>query len=375
MCNFDDIRPYQGSEVAAAIQRVAESEAFPILSAYVFPDNDVYAIKKRVLELKTVDDFQREVMAPFAEQIIRRSCTSFECQGIENLDKDLPYVFVSNHRDIVLDSLLLQQFLFEHDFPTTQITFGANLMSTPLVIDLGKINKMFRVERGATPKEFYRLSRHLSDYIRHVVRDLRESVWIAQRNGRTKDGIDRTDQGIIKMFGLSRQENRVEALAELNIVPVSVSYEWESCDVLKAVELYKRRGGQPYVKQPGEDLHSILHGIMQPKGRVVFKIHPVIAAKELRPIEHLSLNEYNQAVAKIVDERIISGFELWPNNFIAYDLLHDQTQMSEHYTDAERDAFLGHMHQLDNIEGCDQDELRNIFLSIYANPIDSLKSL
>ncbi len=375
MCNFDDIRPYQGPEVAAAIRRVAESEVFPILSAYVFPDQDVYAIKEHVLALQTVDDFQREVMSPFAEQVIRRSCTSFECQGIQNLNKDTSYVFVSNHRDIALDSLLLQNHLLKNGFPTAQVTFGANLMSTPLVIDLGKINKMFRVERGATPKEFYSLSKHLSDYIRHVVRDLGESIWIAQRNGRTKDGTDRTDQGIVKMFGLSKPENRVEALAELRIVPVSVSYEWEPCDMLKAVELYKRSGGRPYVKQPGEDLHSILHGIMQPKGRVVFRIHPVIGSDELHRFEHLPLNEFNRAVARIIDERIISGFELWPNNYIAHDLLYGQTQLSDNYTAAEREAFLQQMHQLDNIEGCSHDKLQKTFLGIYANPIESQNSL
>ena len=176
-------------------------------------------------------------------------------------------MYLSNHRDIMLDASLLQNALLMNGFDTTEITFGANLMQGQLVIDIGKSNKMFRVERpGGSIREFYKASMHLSEYIRHTIVEKKQSVWIAQRNGRTKDGKDRTDQGIINMFRMS-SEGKSTSLSQLNLLPVSVSYEWEPCDILKTLELYAKRQG-PYLKKPGEDLNSILTGILQPKGRV-----------------------------------------------------------------------------------------------------------
>ena len=245
-------------------------------------------------------------------------------------------------------------------------------MSTQLVIDIGKSNKMFRVERGGTPREFYRSSMHLSEYIRYCITEKHQSVWIAQRNGRTKNGIDQTDQGIIKMFGMSRQKEPVKALAELNIVPVSISYEWESCDLLKARELYLSRDTK-YVKQPGEDLNSILTGVTQPKGAVHISCCPVITEDDLQPLVDAVDSEYNRAVARLLDQRIISAYRLAPNNYIAYDLLHLTSTYADRYTPAQRDAFLAHTERLRDLHIDDLNTLnalRNILWSIYANPVE-----
>ena len=372
---FDDIRPYNPDEVPAAMQRIAESEGFPIVASFVFPDQDIKKLRTMVANLKTTEEFQSKVMAQFNEQVIKRSTTEFNVEGIDTLQKDVPYLYVSNHRDIVLDSSLLQYKLHSLGFQTTEITFGANLMCMPLIIDIGKSNKMFRVERGGTPKEFYRCSLHLSEYIRHVITEKHSSVWIAQRNGRTKDGLDKTDQGIIKMFGMSRNDDKIKSLAELNIIPVSVSYEWESCDYLKAFELYISRN-QKYIKRPGEDVTSILTGITQPKGRVHFEICPQIREEELSAFDCMTANEYHQQVARLIDQRILSHYRLWPNNYIAHDMMNATNTNREYYTDEEKQLFVEHMAvlnqmaQLEQYEVTDLDALYDIFLRIYANPVN-----
>ena len=374
---FDDIRPYYEEEIPAAMKRIAASDGFPLISSYVFPDKTIREVRDLVSQISTIEEFQSKVMAKFNEQVIDRSIRDFTVEGLHRLAKDVPYLYVSNHRDIVLDSSLLQYQLFTHGFQTTEITFGANLMSGPLIIDIGKSNKMFRVERGGTPKEFYRCSMHLSEYIRHVIVEKKSSVWIAQRNGRTKDGRDRTDQGIIKMFGMSRSDDKIESLAELNIVPVCVSYEWEPCDYLKAFELYMSRE-QKYIKRPGEDVTSILTGISLEKGRVHFEICPAIDKSELMALSSLTQNEYHMQVARLIDNRITSHYKLWPNNYIAHDMLYGQHRYQDCYTLAEREAFLEHMADLDRLAQKEQyavtdlDALHEIFLGIYAYPVDKV---
>ena len=375
---FDDIRPFFQNEIPAAMKRIAASEFFPMIVSYVFPRQNVQDLRNMVGEIRTIEEFQSKVMKEFNEQVIKRSITNFTINGLDRIEKDVPYLFVSNHRDIVLDSSLLQYELFSHGFHTTEITFGANLMCTPLIIDIGKSNKMFRVERGGSPKEFYRCSMHLSEYIRYVITEKASSVWIAQRNGRTKDGKDRTDQGIIKMFGMSDPDDKIRALAELNIVPVSVSYEWETCDYQKAIELYISRN-QKYIKRPGEDISSILTGIIQEKGRVHFEICPVIDPSELMAFSNVIPTEYHQQVASLIDSRINRNYRLWPNNFIAHDMLYGQSLYEAYYTQEEKNAFLEHYAELDKMTKLgkyaitDLDALHKIFLGIYAHPVDSSK--
>ena len=292
--------------------------------------------------------------------------------GLEQLSPDKHYLFVSNHRDIMLDASLLQYWLVKNGFETTEITFGENLMRHPVVIDVGRSNKMFKVARpGGDIKEFYRQSLHLSEYIRYTIREKGESVWIAQRNGRTKNGIDRTDQGIIKMFCMSEDKDRVKALAELNIVPVAISYEWESCDVLKALELYESQYTK-YTKKPGEDLNSIMTGIVQWKGRVHMALCEPIHAEELAAMEGLTNNEYHKAVAGLIDQRINGAYRLWPNNYVAHDILYGNERYRAIYTNEEREAFRHHLAKLDRYaETCDIERLQEIFLGIYANPVDN----
>lgn len=366
---FDDIRPYNAEEIPDAMQRIAASPSFPILAAYVYPDEPLETVRQRIAGYKTVRQFQEETMSMVNERIIRNSITDFSCSGLEKLSPDRQYLYVSNHRDIMLDSSLLQYFLVQNGFDTTEITFGANLMMNPLVIDIGKSNKMFKVERpGGSIKEFYRCSKHLSDYIRHVLTEKGQSVWIAQRNGRTKDGNDTTDQGIIKMFCMSCPDDKIKAIDQLHIVPVSISYEWESCDILKTLELYEAQFAK-YTKKPGEDLNSILTGIVQPKGRVHIELCDAIARGELEQLEDLTNNEYHKAVATLIDKRIRTAYRLYPNNYIAHDLRYGSTRYRDRYTQEEKDKFVEHLKKLERYDTCDIEKLKDIFLGIYSNPV------
>jgi hypothetical protein len=367
---FDDLRPYTPSEIAPAMKRIAQSEYFEKMAAFVFPGKDVEKMRKMISEITSTEEFQTKVMSVLNEEIIRNSIRDFTYDGLEYLDKNKSYLFVSNHRDIVLDSSLLQQIFHRNGFRTTEITFGSNLMISRLIIDIGKSNKMFTVIRGAGMKDFYKNSIHLSEYIRHTVTEKKESIWIAQRNGRTKDGNDATDQGIVKMFGMSGPSGLTESISMLNIVPISLSYQIEPCDVFKTRELYATRNGEKYMKQKNEDLTSILAGMTEPKGDVHFSICEPLRAEELVFPDIVSPNDFYRKVAELIDRRIYAKYKLFDNNYIAHDIRSGEKRFSSFYTGEEKKLFEQRcQHILSSLDG-DKDILSSIFLGIYANPVD-----
>lgn len=364
---FDDIRPYVDSEIPAAMQRIVSDKYFPLVCDFLFPDTPVQEVAVMLGSCRTVEEFQMRVMYKVIYAIADKTTNGLTVSGMERLDPGKDYLFVSNHRDIMMDAGFLQVLLSDAGRRTSEITFGANLMQGQMVIDVGRSNKMFRIERPTTvtsARDFLLKSQYVSEYIRYAITQKKESVWIAQRNGRTKDGMDLTDQGIIKMFNLSGGEDRVKSLEELNIAPLAISYEWEPCDELKALELYAKSSGQPYIKKPGEDLNSILTGITQPKGRVHLTVCEPIRREELEKYQDSSNPDFNKGVAELIDSRIKSAYRLYPNNYIAADLLSGKRAHS--YTDAERDAFIQHV---DTITKEYPEELRDILLRIYANPV------
>jgi 1-acyl-sn-glycerol-3-phosphate acyltransferase len=370
---FDDIRPYYDEEIPAAMQRIADSGVFPLIASYIFPDRSVEDVRDMVRSLKTCDEFQVKVMWHVNDQIMKRTMTSFTYSGMQNLEKDRHYLFISNHRDIMLDASLLQNVLFDNGMATSEITFGANLMSSSLVIDIGKSNKMFRVERPGIMnlREFYEKSKHLSEYIRFTITQKGSSIWIAQRNGRTKDGNDTTDQGVIKMLTMSKRNDKIAALDELNIVPLSISYEWETCDYMKALELYQSRY-EKYVKKQGEDMASIISGISKPKGDVHLSICKPISRDDLLALDSLTNIEYEREVAKIIDRRIHEAYRLTPNNFIAHDLRFGKHEFKgDKYNDDQQARFIRRANGLLKYEVEEPEVLRDIFLGIYSNPVDN----
>jgi len=317
-----------------------------------------------------IRDFQLEAMYAFNNQVMKQTINTFTYNGTEHLDPTKNYLFVSNHRDIVMDSSLLQFALHLEGFRTTEITFGSNLMASQLVIDIGKSNKMFKVVRSTNAREFYENSLHLSEYLRYTITEKGESIWIAQRNGRTKDGNDATDQGIIKMFCMSDTQDLVKSIEALNIVPVAVSYQWEPCDVFKIKELYLSRDGAKYVKQPNEDFISILTGIMQQKGNVHVSICKPLAKEEYAGFSNELPNKFYKNIANLIDERIYNNYKLWNTNYIAHDIRSGTDNYATHYTPEEKEQFRQRFHHaLKLIEG-DKEIISAIYLGIYANPVN-----
>lgn len=365
---FDDIRPYNDAEMKDAISRITNSPVFASVAEYVYPNTPLNQVRQRLSSIATVDELQNTVMVDIIQSIIRQSIESLTYEGAEQLDPAGAYLFISNHRDIVLDAYLLQFVLRQHHCPLCQITFGANLMQNPLINDVGRCNKMFRVERGGSPREFYRAMSRTSQYIRHTITYQHESVWIAQRNGRTKNGIDQTEVALVKMLGMNGGKDNVSAYDSLHIVPISISYEWEPCDLLKALELCRTRHGH-YTKAPDEDLISILTGIKSPKGHVHIAINKAISSEDLTNIS--PENDFHEQLTSIIDKRILRGYRLTANNYIAHDISNESTKNRDHYTDDQRNRFEQHIQQLTASAQTDiSSRLRTTLLNIYANPVD-----
>ena len=365
---YKDIRPYKGEEEKAALSRIAMQPKLDDISKYLFPGKDPKNFRDFILSLNGVDDFQFKVMFNAIKKIIADTAIQLTYTGIENICRDKKYLFISNHRDILLDSGIIQAILCQNDIETSQMAVGDNLITDPFIEDVARSNKMVKVIRGGNVREIYHASMLLSEYIRDCITENYSSVWIAQRNGRTKDGIDMTEQGVLKMFDMSGKSGFVKDFTELNIIPVSVSYQYESCDLLKARELYVSKRTK-YVKSPGEDLNSILTGIMQFKGNIHICFNEPLTEDEIGICAELEKNERFVALANIIDRKIVGSYKLWNTNYMAYDILHDANKYADKYTSEERLSFENYCSfKLSNIEG-NYEEFKDIFLSIYANCI------
>lgn len=370
--NFDDIRPYNDSEMREALQRIARSPEFESVAAYLYPSTPLELVKENFVAIKTIEQLQNTIMYDLIKHIIDTTITQFTFSGVEQLAPGQNYLFVSNHRDIVLDANLLVYVMYLHGSPPIQITFGANLMSHPVVTDIGKCNRMFKVERGGSPKEFYTNLRHVSLYMKHVLADRHESVWIAQRNGRTKDGNDQTEVALVKMLGLYDSRPTAETYSSLRIVPVTISYEWEPCDFLKVREVCLTRQKGSYTKQTGEDQVSILTGIRSPKGQVHISFNKPIDADDLRLLPDGGSALADQ-LAQLLTCRIRQGYHMMPTNYVAYDLLHGDMRYADHYTPLQKQAFIDRMSQMPAVDGIGVETLRQQFLTLYANPLGKVK--
>lgn len=358
MESFDIYYPCKGQEFKDTMRQLAESRIFATLASELFPECSLDECRHLFYGFEDVRQFQSVAMFRGCQWVIRNTMSSFTYSGAEHLD-GRPCLFVSNHRDIVLDAMMLQYILVSEGRDTSHVVVGSNLFEMPLLALLAKANKMFGIGRSGTPREYYSSLMNMSAYLRHLVTQRGESAWIAQRNGRTKDGLDRTDPALIKMIAATGdRHDPASALAEMHIVPVSVSYEWEPCGLLKARELCLRRQG-PYAKQPGEDTNSIVTGIRDFKGRVHFAICPPLRDDEL-DAAHGSFD----TVASLIDCRIHDDCRLWPNNTVAAQLLDGLRPDTP-----EAQSFLDY---LDNAcrQYPDLPDYRATLLSIYANPVN-----
>lgn len=375
--DYASISPYTDEEAVEALRRVAQNPFLPIVSKFLFPDEPFYTLRRLLKSINSIDDFQQVVMSKMIMTVIQRSSSGFTFDGLENVPKDRKFLAVSNHRDIILDPAMIQWTLFYNDLPLTEICVGSNLLeSNRMVSDLLRSNRMIKVIRGISARELYLSSKLLSSYIRDRITSGGSSVWIAQREGRTKNGLDKTEQGLLKMFDMSGKGSFEENFNELNILPMSISYEYESCDIRKARELLISRK-QKYVKKKHEDTHSIISGISQWKGGINLSIDKPITPEEVHEASVLDKNDRYQALRKTLDERIIRNYKLWKTNFIAYDMLEGKGKYSDRYSRENVEEFEGYMaHKLGKVErSLNHDELKQIFLDIYANPVRAKEEL
>ena len=345
-------------------------------SQYFFPEESPEFLKNVLKSIKTVEEFQVLVMQPLVKWVLKNKATNFTYDGISNISPDKKFLTLSNHRDIILDPAITQLVLHLNGFPMTEIAVGDNLITSKAVEYFIRSNRMIKVVRGISARELYMSSQLLSRYIRLNITEQRNSIWLAQRQGRTKDGLDVTEQGLLKMLDMSGKEDFLTNFEELNITPMSISYEYEPCDILKAREVLISRT-QKYVKAEGEDMNSILVGVMQPKGNIHLSITAPITHEELEAAAQCDKNERYQALRHIIDVRVIEGYKLWKTNYIAYDLLNGSSKYADKYEAADVEAFVAYMqHQLGTVEPeLDKDELKTVFLEIYANPVVSKEKL
>ena len=373
---LENIAPFNDEEAVAALAKVALHPSVPWISKYIFPRQPETYLRDILLNLHSIDEFQRLVMNEAVEWVLKTTAHNFSYDGINNIPADKKFLLMSNHRDIILDPAITQMVLYRNGIPMTEICVGDNLLQSRTIEYLIRSNRMIKVIRGISARELYLSSQILSKYIRESITSGRSSVWIAQRQGRTKDGIDLTEQGLLKMFDMSGTKDFVQNFMELNIIPLSISYEYEPCDILKARERLIS-STQKYVKTENEDLQSIMLGIKQQKGHIHLNIGQPLTEEEIIAASACDKNDRYQAIRHAVDRRVIEGYQLWKTNYIAYDLAHHTFKYTDHYTPEDVGRFIEFTeHQLDQVEpSLNRQKLRDIFLGIYGNPVVSKEKL
>lgn len=374
---FTDISPYTDAEAVEALGKLADHPAVVEVSKAIFPDKEPEFLRKILKSVKSIDEFQILVMNKAVEWVLSTTAHNFSYDGIGNLKKiNGKFLAMSNHRDIILDPAITQVVLYRNAIPMTEIAVGSNLLTNKYIEYLIRSNRMIKVIRGINARQLYLSSQVLSKYIRECITSGRSSIWIAQREGRAKDGIDTTEQGLLKMLDMSGTADFTTNFEELNIVPLSISYEYEPCDILKARERLISRT-QKYVKGSREDLISIMTGIEQQKGNIHLNIGSPLTHDEIEAASCCNKNDRYQAIRHAVDIRIIEGYKLWKTNYIGYDMVNHTFKYRDKYTPEDVAQFTDYVeHQLDKVEKslCRAD-LRDIFLRIYANPVVSLENL
>ena len=351
--DFSDIEPFDDKQAAQSIHNIDQHPLLGDILESLHFDIDLDQFRAQLQSIHTVEEFQLRFMQPLVQQIMKTTTNGVTIDGLEQLDPTRQYLFISNHRDIVLDAAVLDVLFVQHDFPTCEISFGDNLMVNEFAIQLARCNRMFPIHRTGSKREQYEALIKTSQYIHYAMKHKRASIWIAQRNGRTKDGNDRTEQGLIKMFTMGQEESFVDCMDSLNIVPLAISYEIEPCAERKIRETFIRQQQGHYEKAKDEDMRSVSEGALQDKGKVHYTVCRPIDREELKACA-ATANDGDKnapflALANLIDQRIHLGYHLHESNLNAYNELQ---QWMQHNTLHE-----GH-HSM--------EELRML---LYANPV------
>ena len=368
---FDPIRPFEPDELPDVFDRLLQNEQFSSVLAYLYPDVPKEALAAKMHACKDNLDFQKTFCYGFLVQLLARLSKGCDID-IASLDTDSRYTFISNHRDIVLDSALLDKLLIDAGFNTTcEIAIGDNLLKLPWVKALVRVNKSFIVERALSMREMLMASKRLSEYMHFVIAEKNDNVWIAQREGRAKDSNDRTQEAILKMMVMGGEGSIIDRLKQLHLVPLAISYEYDPCDYLKAAELQARRDNPSWQKGPMDDVTSMQTGIMGYKGYIHYQCADCIDSYLDTIPADTPKTELFRLIADHIDRQIFAGYRLYPNNYVALDLLQGDSAHADHYTAEDKAHFEAYLKgQLDKIEmeGKDDAYLREQMLKMYANP-------
>jgi len=362
--SFDEIRSYRDHEVSSTLARLVKDPIVVALLKRLLSSNSNI---ESLAEITSVFELQGKLMRPIFERHILPTFDELTISGDENLDPDKAYLFISNHRDIVLDSYILNYFLFIKGFKTAEVAIGDNLLKDDWIKDLVRLNKCFIVNRSLDKAEMLESSKKLSAYIHHSIHSRNESVWIAQRAGRAKNGNDETNPGLINMLGMSSNNGLLSHFKQLNVVPVSISYEFDPCDARKTRELYVESQGETYSKSEKEDVESMQIGIIEPKGKGHVHFGTPIEA-ELDSISGEDRKEVISLMVENIDFQIQKNYRLWPSNRIANELLGAESN-KESNLEKDKEYFVSRMNKmLENVEG-NINDLEAIFLAMYQKPL------
>lgn len=375
---FDDIRSYNPEELPQVYSRLIADGQFKAVVGKVFPQVPFEALAAKLMQCKTNLDFQVAFCYPFLKDLLAKASKGCDID-ISAIDTNSRYTFVSNHRDIVLDSALLDVMLIDAGFKTTcEIAIGDNLLAAPWIEDLVRVNKSFIVKRSAGIREMLTNSRTMAEYMNLVINGKHDNIWIAQREGRAKDSNDRTQESIIKMMAMGGSGSITERLQQLHIVPVAISYEYDPCDWLKAQEFQLKRDVEGWKKTKADDVLSMQTGIMGYKGRIHYHCAPCIDSFLASIPEDTPKGDIFRIIAEHIDRGIYANYRLYPNNYIAIDMLEGGQRMAEHYTAEDKATFEKYLAaQLAKISIPNKDEafLTERMLTMYANPaLNKLKT-
>lgn len=377
--NFEDIRPLNQDEVQAAIEELLASEEFRHALRYVKPDLDWDQLSATMRACKTKEQFKSTLAYDAVMTVAKKTTFSLTISGRSRLPEGKPAcTFISNHRDIVLDASFLNVMLYDVGYGMTQVAIGDNLLIRPWIKTFVRLNNSFIVKRGVSVRQMLEVSDTLSAYINHTIKDTKESIWIAQREGRAKDSNDQTQPSVLKMLCMAGGKDIIGNLKSLNLVPVAISYEFDPCDYLKAQEFQLKRDNPEYHKTQRDDLLNMETGILNNKGRVHFTISKLINEQLDQLDPNMNRNELFAAVASIIDKEIYRHYRFYPNNYVAYDLLSGTRRFSDHYGLKDKKAFEEYLQkQLDKIVIPNKDEnfLRKKILEMYANPLKNFLAL
>ena len=376
---FDEIRPYNPEELPQVFDELLADPAFQRVVNVVMPGMPLDIFSKQLHQCKNNLEVQIAVFYPVLHKIIEEHTDGFMLDASSLPDKEKNYTFISNHRDIVLDPGFLSVGLVDNRFPTTvEIAIGDNLLIYPWIKKLVRVNKSFIVQRALSMRQMLLASARMSRYIHFAIKEKKENVWIAQREGRAKDSNDRTQESVLKMLALGGKDDAIDSLKELNIVPTSLSYEYDPCDFLKAKEMQQKRDIEGFKKTQQDDLTNMQTGIFGYKGKVYFQTAPCLN-EELETLRGLPKNEVFMKAAQLIDRHIHRNYRLYPGNYIAYDLLEGTQTFADKYDEKDLTKFEAYLQKkLDLIDLPNKDIpfLRRCMLTMYANPvINHLKAL